>query len=67
MKFADTKRWGQLTFLDYLESNNIKFKYDGKDLSFPNHLSEVAATRIWNHLTGQYVIGQLQRNEHVSS
>jgi hypothetical protein len=57
MKFADTKRWGQLTFLDYCEVNQIKFSFDGKELKFPDDEARARASSIWYDLTGSTTIG----------
>lgn len=57
MKFHDTKKWGQWSFLDILERNNIAFKYDGVNLEFFNKEHQQRAAAIWYNLSGSKFIG----------
>ncbi len=57
MIFTDSKKWGQWSFLDILEKNNIAFKYDGKVLEFFNEEHRRRAAAIWYNLSGSKFIG----------
>lgn len=55
--FVDSRKWGQSSFLDYLESNGVQFEYDGQQLEFNNQEAYQRAVSIWHCLTGQTKIG----------
>ena len=57
MKFKDDDRYGDLTFLDILEDNDVPFIYDGKELTFLHNAHEAYATQLWQGLTGHSIIG----------
>lgn len=57
VKFSDHRMWGQLSYLDYLEQNNVQFDYDGSTLSFSSEEAQQKASSIWHCLTGQHRIG----------
>jgi hypothetical protein len=57
IKFIDSRKWGTRTFLDFLEVNDVPFRYDGKLLSFPDTASQQRATEMWYSLTGMRQIG----------
>lgn len=57
MKFKDNRKWGSRSFLDLLEVNGVRFKYDGEKLTFPSIMDEERASSIWYALTGQKTIG----------
>lgn len=55
--FNDSRRWGQYSFLDLLERNDVAFTFDGTNLSFPTKSDEIQARDIWECLTGIRQIG----------
>lgn len=55
--FNDERKWGQTSFLDYLEANDVPFHFDGKELSFPDEAAYQRAQTIWECLTGMRQIG----------
>lgn len=57
IKFQDSRKWGDFSFLDLLEKNNISFTHDGEFLSFPNLEARQRARSIWYHLVGTNEIG----------
>lgn len=57
IQFSDRRKWGDWTFLDLLERNNIQYEYDGEVLAFHSSEARQQAARIWYALTGQERIG----------
>ena len=57
MKFNNSVRYGNLTFLDILRDNDVPFVYDGKELTFFNNVNKAYATQLWQGLTGHSIIG----------
>lgn len=55
--FSDHRKWGQRSFLDYLEENGVQYMFDGKELTFETKEAENRARSIWHCLTGQQTIG----------
>jgi hypothetical protein len=55
--FNDTRKWGQYSYLDLLEANDVPFNYNGQELSFPNKEAQARAAAIWYSLTGMRQIG----------
>lgn len=55
--FNDSRKWGQYSFLDLLERNDVAFTFDGQNLSFPTKSDEIQARGIWYSLTGVRQIG----------
>ena len=53
IKFDDNDQFGDLSFLDILEDNDIPFIYNGQELIFLNNVSQVYATHLWQGLTGK--------------
>ena len=56
--FSDDDQFGDMTFLDILEDNQIPFVYDGKHLHFLHNASEAYARNLWNALTGYSTLGE---------
>ena len=57
IKFSDEDMFGDMTFLDILEDNDIPFVYDGKELLFLHNAPQVMASNIWRSLTGSSILG----------
>ena len=55
--YEDHRRWGDWSFLDLLERNNIPYSFDGAILRFPNEKAYQQATSIWYNLSGSKLIG----------
>lgn len=55
--FNDSRKWGQWSFLDLLERNDVAFIFDGETLAFPTKSDEIQARNIWHCLTGVRQIG----------
>lgn len=57
IRFDDGDIFGDQSFLDILEDNDVPFIYDGEFLTFETNVSEVYARQLWSGLTGSYQIG----------